>query len=440
MDIKVANLREVLGLLKPVVPRKSSVEVLTNVLISNGQATATNLETAVIIAVPEAEADDGFLLPYTNVIEMLQFIQGGETLHIEKEVGSIVMSWSEGKTSFLAGNIEDYPSLDEFKSTAEATLDSDALIPAMVAVLPYASREESRPILQGVTLAMGKPFHVAASDGFRMAYQVLPLSFPDNINAIVPSHAVSVLNHLWEKTPRTPPPAVSLVSAITAKRQVSVAYDGKKMKFIFGKYATAIVTLIEGTSPSFVKLIPKDEPILQVQIMAVELLYAVRRALQVAKGGSDIIRMVFNDSTVTVSSVADGKKIESQIRTLSVKGAPNKVGFNANYLLDYLKEKDGIISMSWTGGTRPVVFQYHNNPKALIMPMAVQWDAAPPGESQPEAEPAPPAASPEPEPAAEKPSEPTQTPEIPTKKSRARVKASPEAAKPSKQRGKKEKA
>ncbi len=440
MDIKVANLREVLGLLKPVVPRKSSLEVLSNVLISNGQAIGSDLETTVILPVPEAKADDGFLLPYTNVIDMLQFIQGGETLHIKENNGSVVMTWSEGENTFPAGAIKEYPIPDEFVSQSEATLDCDALLTAMVTALPYASREESRPALQGVTLAMGKPFHVAASDGFRMAYQALPFSFPDNIDAIVPSHAVSVLNHLWEKAPRMPPPAASLVEAITAKKQVAVAYDGKKLKFVFGKSATAIVTLIEGKSPSFVKLIPKGEPVLQVQIMAAELLFAVRRALQVAKGGSDIIRMVFNDSTVTVSSVADGKKTESQIRTLSVKGAPNKVGFNAHYLLEYLKEKEGIISMSWTGQTYPAVFQYQNNPKVLIMPMEVQWNATPPEKSQPAEAGAPPSASPTQESDAKEPSAPAQTPKTPTKKSRARVKASPEAAKPSKQRGKKEKA
>ncbi len=431
MDIQVAKLREVLGLLKPAIPRKSSLEVLTNVLLGNGRAVACDLETLVIVPVPEAV--DDFLLPYANVIDMLQFVQGGEVLHIEKKNGSIVMNWSEGKNSFPAGDIKEYPLPAEFEPVAEASLDADALIPAMVAVLPYVSIEEARPVLQGVTLEMGEPFQIAASDGFRMAYQILTLSFPENINAIVPSNSVGILNHLWEKTPRTPSSSDSLVPALMAKKQVSVAYDGKQLKFVFGKAATAIVKLIEGKPPDFLKLIPKDEPVLLAQMMAAEMQLAVRRAQQVAKGGSDIIRMDFNDSTVTISAVGDGGQTESKVRLLSVKGAPNRIGFNANYLLAYLKGKEGIISMSWTGKMAPAVFQYQNKPKVLIMPMSIQDEAPTPAKSPPKTE----AAPPEPE----KPSEKPETPVTPPKKTRTRVKASPEAAKPStKARGKTKKA
>ncbi|GAH35611.1 unnamed protein product [marine sediment metagenome] len=53
MDIQVARFREVLSLLKPVVPRKTALPVLTNVMLKDGQVVATDLETIVKIPVPE---------------------------------------------------------------------------------------------------------------------------------------------------------------------------------------------------------------------------------------------------------------------------------------------------------------------------------------------------------------------------------------------------
>jgi DNA polymerase III sliding clamp (beta) subunit (PCNA family) len=362
----------VLGLLKPVVPRKTALPILTNVLLQDGQAVATDLETMVIIPVPEADVT--CLLPYTDVVNMLQYTQGGEHLHILAESGKVRMTWSEGSSSFSSKDAKDFPPVPEFVPVAEALLDGDTLIPAMVSVLPYTATETDRPVLNGVTLILGEPIDIAGGDGFRMAYQVVPLSFPQNITIILPSSSVSALYHLWEKTPRTPPPSDSLIPVIMAKKQVSVAFDGKRgLRFVFGQAATAIVKLIEGSPPVWLKLIPKEEPALQLHLMAGELELAVRRALRVAKDGKGIIRMVFNDDTATISAKADDQEVESQVKTFATKGAPNKVGLSATYLLDYLSGKEGIVTIAMTTPGSPVMFQHQKNPRVLIMPMSVDW-------------------------------------------------------------------
>ncbi len=372
MDIQVARFREVLGLLKPVVPRKTSLPILTNVLLKDGQAMATDLETMVVIPVPEVDAP--CLFPYTDVVKMLQYTQGGETLHIETEPGIVRMVWSEGKSTFNSKDPDEYPAVVDFKAVAEAAVNGDDLIPAMVSVLPYTASETARPVLNGVTLVIGEPFEVAAGDGFRMAYQVLPLSFPQNITVIVPASSVSALYHLWEKTPRTPPVSNDLIPVIMAKKQVTLGYDGKEgLRFVFGKAATAIVKLVQGSPPAWLKLIPKEEPALQSHIMANDLALAVRRAVAVAADGNDIIRMEFTDGMVKISAKGEGQEVESSVKTLATTGAPNKVGLNAKYLLGYLSGKEGIVTIAFSGGTSPVMLQHQKNPRVLIMPMQVDW-------------------------------------------------------------------
>jgi DNA polymerase III sliding clamp (beta) subunit (PCNA family) len=373
MDVQVTRFREVLGLLKPVVPRKTKLPILTNIMLKDGQAVATDLETMVIVPMPEA--DITCLLPYTDVAKMLQYTQGGEYLHIEDDAGKVSLKWSTGSSSFVSKDVQEFPAVPEFVPVVEAPLNSDALIPALVSVLPYVATETSRPVLSGVTLVLGEPVDVAGGDGFRMAYQVLPLSFPQNTEVILPSSSVAALHLLWQKTPRPHSPADSLIPMVMAKKPVSVALDGDRggMRFVFDQAATAIVKLIKGSPPSWIKLIPKEEPALQTCVMAGELELAVRRVMTVAKDNSGIVRMVFNDATATISAKKDDQEMESSIKTFGTKGAPNRVGLNASYLLDYLKGKEGIVTIALSGGTAPAMFQHQKDPRVLIMPMVVQW-------------------------------------------------------------------
>ncbi len=372
MDIQVARFREVLALLKPVVPRKTTLPVLTNVMLKDGQVVATDLET--IISVPVPEADIACLIPYADVTKMLQYTMGGEMLHIEHEKGKVRMSWPEGSSTFPAGDVKDFPPMPEIKAVAEASLNGDILFPAMLSVLRYTAKDDTRPVLSGVTLVMGDPMRIAAGDGHRMAYQDMDLSFPHDAALIVPSSCVTALHLLWGKTPRTPPPSDELIPVIMAKKQVTVAFDGSKgLRFDFGGAAIAIAKLIEGSPPDWLKLIPKKEPILQVQFWATELEAAARRAQPVALQGSGILRMVFNDSTVTISAKYDDQEVESKIQAFTTKGEPNKVALSVSYLLDYLAGKDGIVTISMTDPESPVILKHQRNPNVIIMPMHAEW-------------------------------------------------------------------
>jgi hypothetical protein len=75
-----------------------------------------------------------------------------------------------------------------------------------------------------------------------------------------------------------------------------------------------------------------------------------------------------------ISARADGREVTANIPVLGAKGVPNRLALNVSYLAEYLSNKDGIVSMSWTGGSAPVSFQHKNTPKVIIMPMNAQWD------------------------------------------------------------------
>ena len=98
----------------------------------------------------------------------------------------------------------DFPILPEMTARADGLVDGDILIAAMLAALPYTATDTARPVLNGVTLVLGIPSRwlpVTASN-------VPPgtgLSFPLEEKVIVPAHGVAILDHVFKKTPRTPP-------------------------------------------------------------------------------------------------------------------------------------------------------------------------------------------------------------------------------------------
>jgi len=222
---------------------------------------------------------------------------------------------------------------------------------------------------------LGSPIEVAAGDGFRMSHQVLGLSFPLEAKIIVPAHAVNILGHVFAKTPRTPPSSAdSLIPIIIAKRQLHMALTGdNKVRLDFGRTASVVINLVQGTPPEWLKLVPKGEPILQSQVFAPQLEAAVKRVRAIAKDGKDIVRMVFSDGNLTVSATGEDREISATIDTLNTQGEPGRTALNYSYLLDFLSGKQGIVILSKYDNTSPVVFQYQNSPRVLIMPMFVEW-------------------------------------------------------------------
>jgi len=373
VEIRVEQLRNILDIVKPTVPRKTKLPILKNALVKDGKLMATDLESMVIIDVPEV--DEAFLLPYAEVLKMLKYVPGYEKLQVHPKNGNLELSWSEGEATYPMDKVKNFPVIPDFEVKDEADIDGDIFIPALASALPYAATESTRPVLNGVTVQFGGPIEIGAGDGYRMANIVLPAQFPTEYTAILPSAAVTTLVHVMAKTPRTPPQGQVLTDIILAKRQIRVALDGKKgLRVAFAPNVSVIVKLIEGSPPAWFKLAPKDEPILKVQFFARDLETAVRRVSDVAHQNKGIVRLQFQDGTGKVSARTDDREVAAKIPLMDMQGEPNRLALNVGYLTEYLKDKEGIVTMSWTGGKTPASFHHSKGPKVLIMPMQANWD------------------------------------------------------------------
>lgn len=372
MEVQVAKLRDALDLVKPVVPRKPAIPVMTNILLGNGEVLGGDLESAVLATLPEAQ--EPILLPLEALTQLLKYVPGRNTLSINVKRGKLLLNWDDGSATYAAVKAEDYPPLPELQVTEEVEIAGDSLMAAISSVLPYCSRDETRPILSGITAILGQTTEIAAGDGFRLAYQTLPLSFPSEHILILPEKAVSLLLHLWAKTPRTPPSSNDFIPVITAKKNlaVSLANDDSILRVGFG-IARIIIKLIQGKPPEWLQLVPTTPPILKVMVLGGDFERAVKRVKDMASAGSGVVRLEFSDNTMTVSAKAEGNEVRVHVPVMNSEGETTRVAIYASYLLDYLRSKEGIITFSMTDPKAPVSFQYMGSPRVLIMPMYVEW-------------------------------------------------------------------
>ncbi len=368
MQMRVDRLREVLRLVQPAIPKKSTIPVLKNVLLRDGQAIANDLETMIILDLPEAEGE--CLIPHHSALELLKYVPGNELLSIEQSKKSIEFSWNGGKASYDAADPKDYPPVPEVKERARGSVDGDRLVKALMSVVDYCTTDAARPVLSGVSLSLGETIELAAGDGFRMAYQILPIAFPAEDKVIIPAHSVRVLGDLWNKIPPAVPLADSLINQVIAERQIELAL-GKGLMARFGR-VTLFSTLIQGSAPNFTALIPKEPP-LKVRVFAPEFERAVRRCAEISGDGKGIIRLIWTENAMTVSAKSDEKGSVEAVIQVQTEGGTGKIAINAKYLLGYLKGKEGLVSMCVKGVQDPALFRYASSPLVVMMPMFVQW-------------------------------------------------------------------
>jgi len=396
MEIQVLKLRNALGLLeglaaaktrqtktsttssrtrhgKAKVVKDTVPAILSNILLQDGQAIATDLDTAISVYLPEVVGQ--YLVPCKPVSKMLRYVHGDEMLTLEMRGGSLHMAWKGGAANYQIEKAQDYPVIPQVVPMARFSVLSDALIPAMLELLDYAAEEVERPVLNGVSLFLGSPLEIAAGDGYRMAYKTLPISMNPSggINTIIiPSRAVLQLAHIWEKEPKAANPLDdSLIGQIANKGAVGLDVSNSMLKATYGR-VSLITRTVDGTPPNFKQLIPAEMPN-AVQIYAPDLDRAVNRLYDAAVHTKGIVRLSWTNGTMTLTVNDDSTvTVESTIPVQTLNGEGH-IALNIKYLREYIRDRSGLVVMATKDVSSPAVFRQGNSPVVVIMPMFVQW-------------------------------------------------------------------
>lgn len=364
------NLSKGLSTVAKAVPVKSSLPILSNILIEakDGKLklSATNLETAITTSVGASVDVDGAITVPAKLLQEFVSHLSPDTVSGELKGTTLHLSTEHSKAKFNGMKADDYPELPQMIEDAPALeLDPKAFSSA-VSVVAFASAvDETRPILGGALLSYSDGvLTVVSADGFRLSEKILNLEAKGKLqefSVVVPAKTVIEVARIFS----------------SSEEPIKLVLDSEENLALFEAGEVLIATrILDGEYPDYKKIIPEGHSV-RAEFSADDLNEAVRLANVFAKEMDSVIKMVFDPKgIIRLSSISkETGENENEIEAVIEADEVLEVSFNSQYLLDLLSnvkaekfvfESEGSLS---AGVIRPHGEEGYTH---LIMPIRVQ--------------------------------------------------------------------
>jgi DNA polymerase-3 subunit beta len=328
-----ADLVRELNLSQGVVEKKTTIPILSNVLVeADGDKivlTATDLELGIRCSCPaKVKKSGGGTIPARRLLDYVRLLPDGDVQVkvLENQWANLVSGRS--KTRIAGMSRESFPELPKMPETlAEIPI---GVLAAMISRTIFAiSNEESRFTLNGALLVLRKGgITMVATDGHRLAMTESSAELPGvtgNYRALLPRKAMVELQKL----------------AGEADSNSLVRFSGDENHLFFELGDRLLLSRkLTGNFPDFERVLPKDQPN-TVTLQRDEFRGAIERVAQFSDERSRAIRVQVSKGEVKVhSSVSETGESEESIPA-PYEGPAVEIGFNAQYLLDFLRAIGG---------------------------------------------------------------------------------------------------
>ena len=220
---------------------------------------------------------------------------------------------------------------------------------------------------------------MVGADGFRLFVKELSIKSQawDKLppaTILIPADTVHILEGLWRKAPKDIHPDLDagVIGVALSKRMMGFGFNSGRMILTWGGI-TILSQLTQGTFPAYQQLIPN--PPNRIKLFGPDLYQALRQVSKVALEGSGIVRLVWAEKQMQVSSKGENTSASTSFPIL--EGAEGRIALNLSYLLQYFKDKAGIVEMATSTPSSPVLL-LDGRSTVVLMPMFVEWEGDPP--------------------------------------------------------------
>jgi DNA polymerase III subunit beta len=327
-SVKQSDLVRELNLSQGVVEKKTTIPILSNILIETGDGmihlTATDLELGIRCSCPARiiKAGSG-TLPARRLLDYIRLLPDADVNFkmMDNQWANIVCGRSRSRIAGMSR--ESYPELPTMPEVLGEIPAS--ILSSMVAKTIFSiSSEESRFTLNGAQLSMTeKALTLVATDGHRLALVEYPVSNPTVAGVyktLLPRKAMQELTKLASD---------SVEGAL-----FSFSGDENHLFFQLGE-RMLISRKLTGNFPDYDRVLPKTQTH-QVRLGKDETKSTVQRVSQFSEERSKAIRLQFADGELKIfSSMSETGESEETIG-IDYNGPAVDIGFNAQYLLDFL--------------------------------------------------------------------------------------------------------
>ncbi|HJY88488.1 MAG TPA: DNA polymerase III subunit beta [Candidatus Acidoferrales bacterium] len=367
-NVKKFDLLAELNLTQGVVERKTTIPILSNLLVeAKGDRlaiTATDLELSIRTSCrAKVEREGAGTIPAKKLLELVRLLPDGEIRFrlLENHWVQIV---SDRKTYKMVGMAKDnFPAIPAFPHPLVKI--PAKVLAALIAKTSFAiSMEESRYTLNGGLLLL-KPetLSMVATDGHRLAVVETDHKFAGlngEVRLLVPKKAMVEVHRLAAEG--------------GDESEIEFARDDSHLFFQLGP-RLLISRMLTGQFPNYEGVLPRENN-KSVVLERDELNDAVRRVSQLADQRSHAVKFVLNEEGVEVSASSPEYGEAKESLEKEYKGEPLSIGFNAQYLLDFLAAaSEGPIRMELkdeqsAGQMRPLADEKYRY-RYVIMPMRI---------------------------------------------------------------------
>jgi DNA polymerase-3 subunit beta len=323
-SIKKEDIASELQLLQGIVEKRNTMPILANILVNATEKeieiTGTDLEVGLKTHFPAQIKEAGSItLSGKKIFEVVKSLPEGKVVTFE-ETGDLTMQITSGESKFkvLCLPKEDYPQVPEAKFEKKIVFPLD-MFQEMIDRVYFAITQEQRYYLSGALLIIkDKSMQLVSTDGHRLAYtanSVKELKVENEIRAIVAKKTLSELRKFEDET---------------------IEFDLDESNLFFKvENRTLISRIIEGKFPDFEAVIPKDNPN-TFTVSREEITESVRRVSLFSTERSKGIKFFIEKDEIRLFS-SNPEMGEAQDRVaIDYKGEGLEIGFNSQYLLDFL--------------------------------------------------------------------------------------------------------
>jgi DNA polymerase-3 subunit beta len=327
---KVELLRE-LTATQGVVERKTTIPILSNYLFEAGgdklSLTATDLDLSLRTSCnAKVKKEGSCTIPARKLHDYVKLLPDADITIKLLENHWVSIRCGRSNTKMVGMAKSNFPSLPAFPTAGAVTIPAKVLR-GLIARTGFAiSNEESRYTLNGALMLL-KPESITmvATDGHRLAHCERNGEKFDGVSGemktLVPKKAMDELK--------------SLLDSEKDAESIEFAKDESTLFFRIGSRLLTSRQLT-GQFPNFEAVLPKDNNKI-IPINAEELNAAILRVAQFADERSRAVRLKLEKGELKISaSSTESGESEDSIE-VAYTADPLTVGFNAAYLVDFLK-------------------------------------------------------------------------------------------------------
>ena len=324
--IKQSVLKEELGYIQGVVERKSTIPVLSNILIESlGEGSIRIVGTDLDVTIRcDAEVDiksgGAMCIQARKLFDIVRNLGEGD-VHFKKEDSEWVRM-TAGRAKFrLAGvSRETFPEVPSFKS-APLRLSAEVFNYFIQNTAFAITNEQSRFTLSGAKfqLADGKA-RMVTTDGHRLAFIEKALETPGDstMDALIPKKALLELVKISRDSG-------SDIQFGEDQNHIYFESDGRLL----------ITRKLSGNFPNYEMVMPKDND-KTVTFDLADMKAAVRRISLMADERARSIRMMVREGEVELTAQSSEEGEGSEVVPAEYTGEEIQLGFNWQYLQEFL--------------------------------------------------------------------------------------------------------